>query len=958
MRKFISVVFASWLIFLTLIYIPIFLVSEDFSSADSLTSKRAFDPPVVITQSSTEITNTSVRLTGQLVDTGGEECSVWFEWDEVISDECAGLIATGTVCKDGRSIILKNRHAAEADQQPRFYKGTNYAYFGVGSLDGMNRMGQNEVGLAIGNYDVSGTLTSWQFTSDGASGSEDNDHHVPLGNFSTVAAAAYWLAQHGTHPGQSMIISSEPGVGAIVAIDSNLHTMISWVNNTYAAIANAFYCEGAKDIDGNDIRVREILDDIVDNGTSSSGDTKINWRDVAQRIAKDTNDKEYIGGAFSYADEISRGSSRSAMVAVAGDDSFGGAVHMSWLNFAPTTKVGIFLPVYAGALKSSDDIPSSFITDNDGKGIYPYGVVKHNYAGEGLGADQYYCSRILEILKYTNYNENITFDGFDSVLTLVESLSDSAVVKEKMGEFVNNTLPIALKGYIHNMTTMNNYTFKQQMVTSGSFSDVISGLRSGTLYRFSAHASNTKFSINGSEKLFLTKPDAPTNAIVNTLNQTRIKLTWTIGIGALQTVVERHIEPSWFRGEGTVVFNGTSGSIVDTGLESGTHYYYQFWSYTSVKGLFQYSSNFAYGEATTRLGNRPPEILTEPVSSVTENELYTVKFTYRDLDGDTVSWAFVTNATWLSMVGNNLSGTPSDFDSGPYFVNVTCDDNNGSAVFLNYTLSITPSPDSPMIISIVPDIQFNEDEYFTVNLSGLGIDSDGDSLTWYFVGADPDLFVITPVSTEIFNISGVQDKFGDTQVVLYLEDSSPERLSAYQKIWINISSVNDRPQPPEISYEIVDADPLTVGDQNLTVIFNATPVDVDSETINTFNWDFDGDGVPDLSGQVVNYTYPSGGNYTVNLTHIDSGGLSNWNLLDITVSAPMEPDGDGDKNGKKNGSSDDSSRNIWLGVIISIIIVIALFLLLFFKKRSGTGAPEGEKENKNTQLKNNDGSGK
>ena len=74
---------------------------------------------------------------------------------------------------------------------------------------------------------------------------------------------------------------------------------------------------------------------------------------MAQRIAKDTNDKEDGTGKFSYIDEISRGSSRSAMVAVAGDDNLDGSLFMSWLNFAPTTQVGIFLPIYAGSLKSS-----------------------------------------------------------------------------------------------------------------------------------------------------------------------------------------------------------------------------------------------------------------------------------------------------------------------------------------------------------------------------------------------------------------------------------------------------------------------------------------------------------------------------------------------------------------------------------------------------------------------------
>ncbi|MCK5559967.1 MAG: hypothetical protein KAJ51_05215, partial [Thermoplasmata archaeon] len=103
-----------------------------FAPGDNSSAIRSITIPIVTTNDPIEITNASAKLTGELVESGGEDCTVWFQWDEHELEECAGLIATGQVCKDGRSIILKNRHAAEDNQQPRFYEGTNYTYFGVG----------------------------------------------------------------------------------------------------------------------------------------------------------------------------------------------------------------------------------------------------------------------------------------------------------------------------------------------------------------------------------------------------------------------------------------------------------------------------------------------------------------------------------------------------------------------------------------------------------------------------------------------------------------------------------------------------------------------------------------------------------------------------------------------------------------------------------------------------------
>jgi len=199
--------------------------------------------------------------------------------------------------------------------------------------------------------------------------------------------------------------------------------------------------------------------DIVENSTSSDGDNLINWQDIAQRLAKDTRNKEDGNGTFyvgSYGGEISNGATRSSIISVSGNSSFNSSIHMSWLAFGKTTQISIFLPLYAGNLSSAEDIPVEFGNDSGtNPGIQPYVDVKEAYANEGLNTNWYHCARVREIQKYAFYNENITFDAFDALINTIMSSGNEDVVKSKLADFVNDTLPTALNGYTISSSNWN-----------------------------------------------------------------------------------------------------------------------------------------------------------------------------------------------------------------------------------------------------------------------------------------------------------------------------------------------------------------------------------------------------------------------------------------------------------------------------------------------------------------------
>ncbi len=554
--------------------------------------------PIVTTNETTEVTNTSAKLWGYLFDDGKENCSIWFEWDDYdLETECAGLIATGSCVKDNRSIFWKNRHMNVNNQKPYFYTGTNYSYYGIGQTYGMCRMGINEKGLAIGNFDISGSVDPdkrW-FLSDEATGSEDGDMHYVLGNFSTVYDAAMYLAKHGTFTSQLGIVSAEEGVGAIVTLGADGWTNVTWVNNTWVALGNAIHCNG--DSDSKMIRVREKINDIINNDNSSEEDDLINWRDVTQRLAKDidsgygTYSEPYGYTGTYYAQGISKSTARSAMIAVCGNESYDGALNIGWLSFGQTTHLSLFLPLGASYLESTFDIPSNF---TEGDGIEAYTDVKQAYAE--YSTNRYYRSRVHEIHNYTFHNENLTFDEYENLMDTIMTCADESEAKNRIKEYADSTMHTALQGYISNLTTYSSETYKSYPHRKfDEFNETITDLTPGTVYYYKAYAKNSIYSSNGSQMKFMTKPNVPTDLLVETYNTTQINLTWDKGVGAHYTIIERKTIPNWIMGDGTQIYNGTGNNYEDTQLSPGTIYNYQLWSFTSAEEECQYSFSYAFG---------------------------------------------------------------------------------------------------------------------------------------------------------------------------------------------------------------------------------------------------------------------------------------------------------------------------------------------------------------------------
>ncbi len=372
------------------------------------------------------------------------------EENEEIDESCAGLIATGSVVKDGRSIFWKNRHSTSSiENKVWFEEGTNYDYIRITDKIGC-WMGTNEDGLSIGNFRIDndeGDLDNGQDAPGPNNVNSSDAMSYVLGTYNTVSDTVDYLIHYATgdtEGTQFIITSSEPNVSAIVAMDPQTTKQynITWINNSWAALDNGFYCDDDNDPDENRDRVEEIINDIRNNGTSSDNDNLINWKDVIQRCAKDVSDKEEGTGTFSLVDEISKGDAVSALVTISGKNSSGNSSHMSWLSLGRQPIINVFFPLAVSTLESQDDIPYKLWTAD---GFEKFVNFKKDYCD--AGSNQFYCDRVREVLSYANSNENASFQAFDEL----DLIGNETEIKRKLDSYGDMTNQM-LWNYEHNRT--------------------------------------------------------------------------------------------------------------------------------------------------------------------------------------------------------------------------------------------------------------------------------------------------------------------------------------------------------------------------------------------------------------------------------------------------------------------------------------------------------------------------
>jgi len=133
-------------------------------------------------------------------------------------------------------------------------------------------------------------------------------------------------------------------------------------------------------------------------------------------------------------------------------------------------------------------------------------------------------------------------------------------------------------------------------------STTVSGLNPNTTYYFSFWAYDSEsgfYSQNYATCVnkTLDVPPDPSNLVATPVNTTVISLSWDADTNYRSVLVRKTTGYPTSPTDGTIIYNGTGTSYVDTGLSISTHYYYAVWTYKEYSHL--YSEGHAQDDAWT-----------------------------------------------------------------------------------------------------------------------------------------------------------------------------------------------------------------------------------------------------------------------------------------------------------------------------------------------------------------------
>jgi hypothetical protein len=146
--------------------------------------------------------------------------------------------------------------------------------------------------------------------------------------------------------------------------------------------------------------------------------------------------------------------------------------------------------------------------------------------------------------------------------------------------------------------------------------------------------------------------------------------------------------------------------------------------------------------------NDPPEILTRPAATATEDVPYRVNFSASDPDtGDVITWSLTTDAHWLAINASSgeLAGTPMEKDIGSVWVTVTAKDVAGANDTIGYSLNVLNVNDPPIWVTVPTDENITEGSPLFLDV--LATDPDAGTAIRYAVSSLPECGIaINPVS--------------------------------------------------------------------------------------------------------------------------------------------------------------------------------------------------------------------
>ncbi len=303
-----------------------------------------------------------------------------------------------------------------------------------------------------------------------------------------------------------------------------------------------------------------------------------------------------------------------------------------------------------------------------------------------------------------------------------------------------------------------------------------------------------------------------------------------------------------------------------------------------------------------------------------------------DEDGYIVDWE------WVSSIDGVLHSSSADFSTSSLSVGTHTirfrvqDDDDQWSSFDETTLTIQEESEdnqvpTSSIVTVNPtEAEQGEEVYF----HGFGSDSDG-MITGYQWSSSID-GVLSSESTFTTTSLSV-----GTHLISFKVKDNDGAWSSVESAQVKIS----KPDIPNTA-PVADCSGPYTGVVNTSVLFDASDSYDSDDQIQTFSWEF-GDGKSGF-GEKISHTYSVAGEYTVNLTVIDSFGSSSKDTTVVTIqeepsddSSP--PSNNDDDSSVNDDSSIDNQDTPGFGFLLLVFSIIFCFLL---KKKNMVNSSEKE----------------
>jgi hypothetical protein len=221
--------------------------------------------------------------------------------------------------------------------------------------------------------------------------------------------------------------------------------------------------------------------------------------------------------------------------------------------------------------------------------------------------------------------------------------------------------------------------------------------------------------------------------------------------------------------------------------------------------------------------NDPPSITSTPITTATDDVLYTYDVEASDVDvGDTLTYSLTAYPTGMTINANTglIEWTPNDGHVGNNSVTILVSDGNGGSDTQSYSISVTDANDQPTIISTALNTAM-EDTVYTYDVDVLDPDNDilAFSLTTYPNGMTIDN------ATGLIQWTPMNGQVGLNNVVVLVLDGNGG--SDTQSFSINVANVNDAPT--------IISSPITTATEGQPYVYDVDVTDIDIGDILTFS---------------------------------------------------------------------------------------------------------------------------